>query len=92
MELIFIDILKSFGPTIAGIAFFVWRDWKREDRMRKELEDAHAEVREVRKWIQDSLIALVSRMEVNIVQLTTALAKCPCREGITTNVKLSDAE
>jgi len=27
-----IDLLREFGPAVTAIAFFMWRDWKREER------------------------------------------------------------
>ena len=27
-----LDMLREFGPAVAAIAFFIWRDWKREER------------------------------------------------------------
>jgi len=29
----YVRMLKDFGPVLGVILFFIWRDWKREDRM-----------------------------------------------------------
>jgi len=38
MDFPWIEILKNFGPLVAIIVFFVWRDWQRELRLSLRLE------------------------------------------------------
>ncbi len=33
-----ITFLKEFGPLIGLVFFFIWRDWKREDRLLTRVE------------------------------------------------------
>lgn len=33
-----LPILKEFGPLVALIAFFIWRDWRREDKLYQRVE------------------------------------------------------
>jgi hypothetical protein len=45
MELV--ELVKQFGPLLAAVIFFIWRDWQREERMSKRIENleaAHSEV------------------------------------------------
>jgi hypothetical protein len=34
----FLQLLKDFGPFAGVILFFIWRDWKREDRLVARVE------------------------------------------------------
>lgn len=34
----YLQILKDFGPILGVILFFIWRDWKREDRLLLKIE------------------------------------------------------
>jgi len=34
----FAAVLHDFGPVIGIILFFIWRDWKREDRLVDRVE------------------------------------------------------
>lgn len=41
------EVLKTFGPLLAAVVFFLWRDYRREDTLLtriKELEDEQREV------------------------------------------------
>ena len=49
-----IALAKDFGPVVVIIAFFIWRDYKREARMTSELS-------EINKFIQDKLMTLIER-------------------------------
>jgi len=43
----FLEVLKLFGPTAGAVVFYIWRDWKREDRLTSRIEKLEAEQREV---------------------------------------------
>ena len=32
------ELISNFGPWIGVILFFIWRDWKREDRLNQRVE------------------------------------------------------
>lgn len=34
----FVALMHDFGPIIGIILFFIWRDWKREDRLVSRVE------------------------------------------------------
>jgi len=48
----FAALMHDFGPVIGIILFFIWRDWKREDRL-------VARVEALEKYQQDTLESLV---------------------------------
>lgn len=41
-----IMLLREFGPVVGVILFFVWRDWKREDRLSSRIESLETYQRE----------------------------------------------
>jgi hypothetical protein len=46
-----LDILKQYGPfcgcLVLAVAFFIWRDWKREDKLTKRISTLEDEYRSV---------------------------------------------
>ena len=42
-----IGLIKQFGPFFLAVVFFLWRDWKREDRLSNRLDELENEQREV---------------------------------------------
>jgi hypothetical protein len=40
-----VDLLREFGPAVTAIAFFIWRDWKREERNTKQNEELNQFIR-----------------------------------------------
>lgn len=42
-----IQLIKQFGPLLVAVVFFIWRDWKREDRLMKRIERLEGEQRDV---------------------------------------------
>lgn len=52
MEHVFSDpawwaLLKQYGPFVALVGFYVWRDWKREGRRDDRIDALENEMREV---------------------------------------------
>ena len=39
-------LLRQFGPFFLAVVFFLWRDWKREDRLSNRLDQLEDEQRE----------------------------------------------
>lgn len=46
---VLIRAMDQYGPTLVFVAvlllvngFFIWRDWKREDRQQKQIDSLHA--------------------------------------------------
>lgn len=48
------ELLKDFGPVLGVVLFFIWRDWKREDRMADRIAA-------LEKFQQNELISLIER-------------------------------
>lgn len=46
-----LSLLKEYGPycgsLVLAVAFFIWRDWKREDSLVKRIADLENETRSV---------------------------------------------
>jgi cbb3-type cytochrome oxidase subunit 3 len=40
-------LIRQFGPFFLAVVFFLWRDWKREDRLSNRLDQLEDEQREV---------------------------------------------
>ena len=61
----FLELLKAYGP-LAGLAvFFIWRDWKREDRLTTRIEKLEDEQREI-------ILPLVEK-STNVIALNTSV-------------------
>ena len=42
-----LELIQQFGPFFLAVVFFLWRDWKREDRLSNRLDELENEQREV---------------------------------------------
>lgn len=42
-----LELIQQYGPLAAACIFFVWRDWKREDRLSARIEKLEDEQRKV---------------------------------------------
>lgn len=49
----FVNVLRDFGPIIGVILFFIWRDWKREDKLQER-------VSRLETYQQETLLKLVT--------------------------------
>lgn len=63
-----IPFLKAFGPFAGACVFFVWRDWKREDRLTKRVEHLENEQTKV-------LLPLVKETAEIIAKNTTVMER-----------------
>lgn len=43
----FFELIKQFGPLAGVVLFFIWRDWKREDRLTARVEKLEDEQRNI---------------------------------------------
>ena len=55
------DLLRDFGPIIGVILFFIWRDWKREDKLQER-------VTRLETYQQDTLVQLVQDTSAALAQ------------------------
>lgn len=69
MEQTLLAILKEAGPFVTLIAFFVWRDYKREQSLGKVNT-------EQQQFIQTTLLTLLEKTLVAITGNTAAIQKC----------------
>jgi hypothetical protein len=42
-----IELCKQYGPLFVAVIFFLWRDWKREDRLSRRINTLEDEQRKV---------------------------------------------
>jgi hypothetical protein len=47
------NLLRDFGPIIGIILFFIWRDWKREDKLQER-------VTRLESYQQETLVKLIT--------------------------------
>lgn len=57
------EMLKDFGPILGVVLFFIWRDWKREDRLADRVE-------QLETYQQETLVELVKETTTVIAQNT----------------------
>ena len=74
------SLLRDFGPIIGVILFFIWRDWKREDKLQERVARLEA-------YQQATLVKLVADTTTALVQNTEflkwsgrILERCPKHE------------
>jgi hypothetical protein len=59
-------LLREFGPWIGIILFFIWRDWRREDRLTIRVE-------ELEKYQRDTLVDLLKKTTVSLTNNSECL-------------------
>lgn len=64
----FVELLKQYGPLLGAVLFFIWRDWKREERLSNRIEKLEDEQREV-------ILPLVERSTQVIAENTTVMQR-----------------
>lgn len=60
-----VDVLKQYGPfcgsLLLAVVFFIWRDWKREDRLTKRIATLEDETRNVLLPLVKDCTAVISQ-------------------------------
>ena len=57
-------LLRDFGPIIGVILFFIWRDWKREDKLQERVTRLETYQQETLvKMVEDTTNALTQNTE-----------------------------
>jgi hypothetical protein len=69
MEAAFIAVMKEYGPFVALIGFFVWRDYKREQSLGKVIT-------ELQEFQRNTLLTLIQKTTEAIMACTNAMEKC----------------
>lgn len=61
----FAALFKEFGPLVGAVLFFIWRDWKREDRLTSRVEKLEDEQREtILPLVEKSTTVISANTEV----------------------------
>lgn len=66
MELEFLKLLQMYGPSVAVIFYFLYRDFKREHRFMSQIE-------ELDRYQKDVLESLVEKSTIALTQSTECL-------------------
>lgn len=69
MEAAFIAVMKEYGPFVALIGFFVWRDYKREQSLGKV-------IMELQEFQRNTLLTLIQKTTEAVMACTNAMEKC----------------
>ena len=56
-----IELIKQFGPFFLAVVFFLWRDWRREDRLSNRLDELENEQRAVLLPLVTDCSAVIAR-------------------------------
>lgn len=60
-----IEILREFGPAVAAITFFIWRDWKREERTALQNNELTLYIRsELTKTLKENTQAFLALKQI----------------------------
>lgn len=63
-----IALVKQFGPFFVAVVFFMWRDWKREERLTRRINTLEDEQRNV-------ILPLVEKCSTVIAQNTAVMER-----------------
>lgn len=61
-------LIKTFGPLGIAVAFFMWRDWKREDTLTSRIQDLETRQQEI-------ILPLVRETSEIIAQNTAVMSQ-----------------
>lgn len=64
----FFELMQQYGPLAGAVVFFIWRDWKREDRLSARVEKLEDEQRSI-------ILPLVERSTAVISQNTEVMER-----------------
>lgn len=67
------DFLQQYGPLAGAVLFFVWRDWKREDRLTSRIEKLEDEQREIILPLVEKSTTVIARNTDVMERLEVAL-------------------
>lgn len=82
METQWAEIFRSAGPVVAAIAFFVWRDWKRESSMTERIRALEDFQRDQLAGMVHDAIAVQTRTNEVMNRVELALTRCTERGGV----------
>lgn len=71
----FLELIQQYGPLAGAVVFFIWRDWKREEKLTARIEKLEDEQRHI-------ILPLVEKATTVIAENTLALQNvrhCDCK-------------
>ena len=72
-------LLKQFGPLLIAVIFFLWRDYRREDRLAARIETLEDEQRDVLLPQVEKCSTVIAQNTVVMQRLERALDRQPNR-------------
>ena len=72
-------LVKQFGPLLIAVIFFLWRDYRREDRLAARIETLEDEQREVLLPLVEHCSTVIAQNTVVMQRLERALDRQPSR-------------
>ena len=70
-----LELIKQFGPLAGVVLFFIWRDWKREDRLTTRVEKLEDEQRHVILPLVEKSTEVIARNTEVMERLEGAIAR-----------------
>jgi hypothetical protein len=77
----FIELIKQFGPLAGVVLFFIWRDWKREDRLTGRLEKLEDDQRNIILPLVEKSTQVIGRNTEVMERLEGALSGMVHNDG-----------
>lgn len=68
-------LVKQYGPFFLAVIFFLWRDWKREDRLSARIDVLEDEQRKVILPLVHECTEVITRNTMVMERLERALDK-----------------
>lgn len=75
MEWLSIEVLKTFGLPTAIVVFTLWRDYTREQRMTKQIDD-------LQRWMRMEMLSALHSSSRLHDMLVGEMTKRPCLKDI----------
>jgi hypothetical protein len=69
----YVELIQQFGPLAGVVLFFIWRDWKREDRLTARLEKLEDEQRHIILPLVEKSTQVIARNTEVMERLEAAL-------------------
>jgi hypothetical protein len=71
----FLAVIQQYGPLTGAIVFFMWRDWKREDRLSKRIDTLENEQRKIILPLVEKSTSVIARNTSVMERLEAALER-----------------
>lgn len=70
-----LQLIQEYGPLAGAVIFFLWRDFRREDRLNSRVEKLEDEQREIILPLVDKSTAVIARNTEVMERLEYAFEK-----------------